>query len=73
MTHLKINYNHREDIDMIFVHFIIDNDGIEYHDYSWFKDYGLAHYEDSKSITDKDMIGSLSNINMFMSMSSLWI
>ena len=41
---------------MIFVHFIIDNDGIEYHDYSWFKDYGLAHYEDSKSITDKDMI-----------------
>ena len=41
---------------MIFVHFIIDNDGIEYHDYSWFNNYSIAHYEDSKSITDKDMI-----------------
>ena len=41
---------------MIFVKFIIDNGGIEYFDYSWFKDYSIAHYEDSKSITDKDII-----------------
>ena len=41
---------------MIFVKFTIDNGGVEYLDYAWFKDYGLAHYEDSKSITDKDMI-----------------
>ena len=41
---------------MLFVKFKIDNGGIEYFDYSWFKDYSIAHYEDAKSITDKDMI-----------------
>ena len=41
---------------MIFVKFKIDNGGIEYFDYSWFNNYSIAHYEDAKSITDKDMI-----------------
>ena len=41
---------------MIFVKFIIDNGGVEYLDYAWFKDYGLAHYENGESITDKDII-----------------
>ena len=41
---------------MIFVKFTIDNGGIEYLDYAWFKDYGLAHYENGESITDKDII-----------------
>jgi len=49
-------YNHREDIDMLFVKFKIDNGGIEYFDYSWFNNYSITHYEDAKSITDKDMI-----------------
>ena len=41
---------------MIFVKFTIDNGGVEYLDYAWFKDYGLAHYENGESITDKDII-----------------
>jgi len=41
---------------MIFVKFKIEFDGCELYDYSWFKDYGLAHYENGESITDKDMI-----------------
>ena len=41
---------------MLFVKFKIDNGGIEYFDYSWFNNYSIAHYEDAKSITDKDMI-----------------
>ena len=41
---------------MLFVTFKIDNGGIEYFDYSWFNNYSIAHYEDAKSITDKDMI-----------------
>ena len=41
---------------MIFVKFPIDNGGVEYLDYAWFKDYGLAHYENGESITDKDII-----------------
>ena len=41
---------------MIFVKFTIDNGGAEYLDYAWFKDYGLAHYENGESITDKDII-----------------
>jgi hypothetical protein len=41
---------------MIFVQFTIDTGGFEYFDYAWFKDYGLAHYENGESITDKDII-----------------
>ena len=41
---------------MIFVKFKIQSGDYEYFDYSWFKDYGLAHYENGESITDKDMI-----------------
>ncbi len=41
---------------MIFVTFTIDYGGYEYLDYSWFKDYGEAHYENGESITDKDII-----------------
>ena len=41
---------------MIFVKFKIEFDGCELYDYSWFKDYGEAHYENGESITDKDMI-----------------
>ena len=41
---------------MIFVKFKIEFDGCELYDYSWFKDYGLAHYENGESITDKDII-----------------
>jgi len=56
MTCPKINYNHREDIDMIFVTFKIKSGDSEYLEHSWFNNYSMAHYEDSKSITDKDMI-----------------
>ena len=41
---------------MIFVQFTIDYGGYECFDYAWFKDYGLAHYENGESITEKDMI-----------------
>ena len=41
---------------MIFVKFKIQYGDYEYFDYSWFKDYGEAHYENGESITDKDMI-----------------
>ena len=41
---------------MIFVKFKIEDGACEYFDYSWFKDYGEAHYENGESITDKDMI-----------------
>jgi len=41
---------------MIFVKFKIEFDGCELYDYSWFKDYGEAHYENGESITDKDII-----------------
>ena len=41
---------------MIFVKFKIQSGDYENFDYSWFKDYGLAHYENGESITDKDMI-----------------
>ena len=41
---------------MIFVQFKIEDGACEYFDYSWFKDYGLAHYENGESITDKDII-----------------
>jgi hypothetical protein len=41
---------------MIFVTFKIQTGEHDHFDYSWFKHYGLAHYEDSQSITDKDMI-----------------
>ena len=41
---------------MIFVKFKIEYGDCELYDYSWFKDYGLAHYENGESITDKDMI-----------------
>jgi protein-disulfide isomerase-like protein with CxxC motif len=41
---------------MIFVTFTIDYGGYEYLDYSWFKNYSLAHYENGESITDKDII-----------------
>ena len=41
---------------MIFVKFKIQYGDCEYFDYAWFGDYGLAHYENGESITDKDMI-----------------
>ena len=41
---------------MIFVKFKIQSGDYENFDYSWFKDYGLAHYENGESITDKDII-----------------
>jgi len=41
---------------MIFVKFKIQYGDCELYDYSWFKDYGEAHYENGESITDKDMI-----------------
>ena len=41
---------------MIFVKFKIQSGDYEYFDYAWFGDYGLAHYENGESITDKDMI-----------------
>ena len=41
---------------MIFVKFKIQYGDCEYFDYSWFKNYGEAHYENGESITDKDMI-----------------
>ena len=41
---------------MIFVKFKIEYGDCELYDYSWFKDYGEAHYENGESITDKDMI-----------------
>ena len=41
---------------MIFVKFKIEDGACEYFDYSWFKDYGEAHYENGESITDKDII-----------------
>ena len=41
---------------MIFVKFKIQYGDCELYDYSWFKDYGEAHYENGESITDKYMI-----------------
>ena len=41
---------------MIFVTFKIKSGDSEYFEYSWFNNYSIAHYEDAKSITDKDMI-----------------
>ena len=41
---------------MILVKFKIEYGDCELYDYSWFKDYGLAHYENGESITDKDII-----------------
>ena len=41
---------------MIFVKFKIQSGDYEYFDYAWFGDYGLAHYENGESITDKDII-----------------
>ena len=41
---------------MIIVKFKIQYGDCELYDYSWFKDYGEAHYENGESITDKDMI-----------------
>ena len=41
---------------MILVKFKIQYGDCELYDYSWFKDYGEAHYENGESITDKDMI-----------------
>ena len=41
---------------MILVKFKIQYGDYELYDYSWFKDYGEAHYENGESITDKDMI-----------------
>ena len=41
---------------MIFVKFKIQYGDCELYDYSWFKDYGEAHYENGESITDKDII-----------------
>ena len=41
---------------MIFVKFKIQYGDCELYDYSWFKDYGKAHYENGEFITDKDMI-----------------
>jgi len=45
---------------MIFVKFNIEFGGCEFFDYSWFKAYGLAHYENGESLTDKDMIREVS-------------
>ena len=41
---------------MIFVTFKIKSGDSEYFEHSWFNNYSIAHYEDAKSITDKDMI-----------------
>ena len=41
---------------MIFVKFKIEYGDCELYDYSWFKNYSLAHYENGESITDKDII-----------------
>ena len=41
---------------MLFVTFKIKSGDSEYFEYSWFNNYSIAHYEDAKSITDKDMI-----------------
>ena len=49
---------------MIFVTFTIDYGGYECFDYAWFGDYGLAHYENGESITDKDMIRGVYGIDL---------
>ena len=49
---------------MIFVKFKIQYGDCEYFDYSWFKDYGLAHYENGESITNKDMIREVYGIDL---------
>jgi len=49
---------------MIFVKFKIEDGAWEYFDYSWFKDYGLAHYENGESITDKDMIQKVYGVDL---------
>jgi len=41
---------------MLFVTFKIKSGDSEYFEYSWFNNYSIAHYEDAKSITNKDMI-----------------
>jgi len=41
---------------MLFVTFKIKSGDSEYFEHSWFNNYSIAHYEDAKSITDKDMI-----------------
>ena len=49
---------------MIFVKFKIQSGDYEYFDYAWFGDYGLAHYENGESITDKDMIQGVYGIEL---------
>ena len=46
---------------MIFVTFKIQTGEHDHFDYSWFDNYSIAHYEDAKSITDKDMIRDVYN------------
>ena len=41
---------------MLFVTFKIKSGDSEYFEHSGFNNYSIAHYEDAKSITDKDMI-----------------
>ena len=45
----------------IFVTFKIQTGEHDHFDYSWFDNYSIAHYEDAKSITDKDMIRDVYN------------
>ena len=49
---------------MIFVKFKIQSGDYEYFDYSWYKNYGEAHYENGESITDKDMIQEVYGIDL---------
>jgi len=36
----------------------------ERYEYAWYNNYSIAHYEDSKSITDKDMIQEVYGIDL---------
>ena len=49
---------------MIFVKFKIQSGDCERYEYSWYNNYSIAHYEDSKSITDKDMIQEVYGIDL---------
>ena len=49
---------------MILVEFKIQSGDCERYEYSWYNNYSIAHYEDSKSITDKDMIQEVYGIDL---------
>ena len=49
---------------MILVEFKIQSGDCERYEYSWYNNYSIAHYEDSKSITDKDMIQKVYGIDL---------